>query len=40
MEQGKTKLINLEETKVNKTEKPDEPYTFRGYDNPNIKKQK
>ncbi|RPJ94211.1 hypothetical protein CW357_16695 [Rummeliibacillus sp. TYF005] len=30
----------LKVTKINQIERPDESYTFRGYDNPNIKKQK
>lgn len=30
----------LKVTKIEKTDKPEEPYTFRGYDNPNVKVNK
>ncbi|MFJ8262751.1 TIGR03943 family putative permease subunit [Rummeliibacillus sp. NPDC094406] len=36
----KSKIPYLKVTKIEDTEKPEEPYTFRGYDNPNVKVNK
>ncbi|WP_146551874.1 TIGR03943 family protein [Rummeliibacillus sp. SL167] len=36
----KSNIPYLKVTKIENTEKPDEPYTFRGYDNPNVKAKK
>jgi len=36
----KSNIPYLQVTKIENTEKPDEPYTFRGYDNPNVKAKK
>ncbi|WP_397537947.1 TIGR03943 family putative permease subunit [Rummeliibacillus pycnus] len=36
----KSNIPYLKVTKIEDTQKPDEPYTFRGYDNPNVKVNK